>query len=81
MPSKTMIVPVGRIESRILPVRGEKTIIGADLTHLYGIPTKRLKEQVKRNRQRSPSGSMFRLTAEERIEVVANCGHLSGSMF
>jgi len=41
------------------------------------VTTKRLNEQVKRNRDRFPEDFMFQLTAEEKAEVVANCDHLS----
>ena len=44
------IVPVGKIEQRILLIRGEKVIVDADLAEFYGVPTKRLNEQVKRNK-------------------------------
>jgi hypothetical protein len=43
----------------------------------YGAPTKRLNEQVKRNKERFPEDFMFQLTATEKAEVVANCDHLS----
>jgi len=43
---------------------------------LYGMATKRLKEQVKRNPNRFPPDFMFELTGEEKGEVVANCDHL-----
>ena len=49
MPKKKAIVPVGKIEQRILLIRGEKVIVDADLAEFYGVPTKRLNEQVKRN--------------------------------
>lgn len=65
-----------RIESRILVVRGQKVIIDADLAQLYGVDTKRLNEQVKRNIDRFPHDFMFRLSADEKTEVVANCDHL-----
>ena len=48
MPLKTAIVPIGKIEKRILLIRGEKVIVDADLAQFYGVPTKRLNEQVKR---------------------------------
>ncbi|MFM7461123.1 MAG: ORF6N domain-containing protein, partial [Burkholderiales bacterium] len=70
-----------RIESRILTVRGVKVIIDADLAELYGVPTKRLNEQVKRNPGRFPSDFMFQLTAAEKTEVVANCDHLARLKF
>jgi len=80
MPAKTTF-PVKRIEGAILYIRGEKVILDADLAELYGVSTKRLNEQVKRNRSRFPKDFMFQLTAEERAEVVANCDHLSRLKF
>ncbi|MEW6670497.1 MAG: ORF6N domain-containing protein [Thermodesulfobacteriota bacterium] len=61
----------------ILTVRGEKVIIDGDLAALYGVSTKRLNEQVKRNRERFPEDFMFQLSQDEKDEVVANCDHLS----
>jgi hypothetical protein len=58
-------------------IRSQKVIVDADLALLYGVPTKRLNEQVKRNLDRFPSDFMFVLTAEEKAEVVANCDHLA----
>jgi hypothetical protein len=81
MPSKKAIIPAGLIEKRILLVRGQKIIIDADLAWFYGVSTKRLNEQVKRNRQRFPDDFMFRLTPDEKSEVVANCDHLSSLKF
>lgn len=77
MVDEKSIVPVGKIENRILLVRGEKVIIDADLAEFYGVATKRLNEQVKRNANRFPGDFMFQLTKEEKSEVVANCDHLS----
>ncbi len=65
-----------RIEKRILVIRGRKVMIDADLASLYGVSTKRLNEQVKRNDERFPPDFMFQLTPEEKAEVVANCDHL-----
>ena len=77
MPDKRAMVPVGKIEQRILLIRGEKVIVDADLSEFYGVPTKRLNEQVKRNKDRFPDDFMFQISAEEKSEVVANCDHLS----
>ena len=77
MPKKKAIVPVGKIEQRILLIRGEKVIIDTDLAEFYGVPTKRLNEQVKRNKERFPDDFIFQLSAKEKAEVVANCDHLS----
>ncbi len=51
-------------------------MLDRDLADLYGVETKRLNEQVKRNVNRFPSDFMFQLTKEEKDEVVANCDHL-----
>jgi len=74
-------VLVPRIEGRIQVVRGLRVMIDVDLAALYGVPTKRLNEQVKRNRDRFPADFLFQLTAAEKAEVVANCDHLSKLKF
>ena len=56
---------VAPVESRILLFRRQKVILDSDLAELYGVPVKRLNEQVKRNRERFPEDFMFRLTPEE----------------
>jgi hypothetical protein len=75
------MTPVERIASRILVVRGQRVMIDADLAALYGVSTKRLNEQVKRNRPRFPADFVLRLTAREAAEVVANCDHLARLRF
>ena len=81
MPRTNAIVPVERIESRILVIRGHKVMLDSDLAELYGVTTKRLNEQVKRNRERFPGDFMFKLTPKEKEEVVANCDHLQRLRF
>ena len=76
MASDKSIIPTGKIEQRILMIRGEKVIIDADLAEFYGVPTKRLNEQVKRNKNRFPEDFMFQLNGDEKFEVVAKCDHL-----
>ena len=70
-----------RIERIILHIRGKKVILDIDLAALYGVQTKRLNEQVKRNMKRFPEDFMFQLTASEKAEVVANCDHLQSLKF
>ena len=70
-----------RLENRILTIRGLRVMIDADLADLYGVPTKRLNEQVKRNILRFPPDFMFQLNATEKAEVVANCDHLGKLKF
>ena len=53
------------IKSRILTIRGVQVILAPDLALFYGVPTKRLNEQVKRNGDRFPERFMFRLASEE----------------
>jgi hypothetical protein len=53
------------LDSLILTLRGQKVILDADLAELYGVPNKRLNEQVKRNAERFPDDFMFQLSAEE----------------
>lgn len=77
--SNTLRVP--RIESRIQVIRGLRVMLDVDLAALYGVQTKRLNEQVKRNRDRFPSDFLFQLTADEKTEVVANCDHLQNLKF
>ncbi|MBK6354758.1 MAG: ORF6N domain-containing protein [Saprospiraceae bacterium] len=65
------------VESKILLIRGKKVMIDKDIAELYGVTTKRLNEQVKRNHTRFPEDFMFQLTGIEKSEVVANCDHLN----
>ena len=53
------------IKSRIFTIRGVQVMLDSDLAVLYGVPTKRLNEQVKRNLERFPSDFMFQPTAGE----------------
>ena len=53
------------IKSRIFTIRGVQVMLDRDLAVLYGVPAKRLNEQVKRNVERFPEDFMFRLTKEE----------------
>ena len=55
--------------------------LDADLADLYGVTTKRLNEQVRRNPGRFPPDFVLQLSAEEKTEVVANCDHLARLKF
>jgi hypothetical protein len=59
------VTPKKPISSLIFNLRGQKVILDADLAELYGVPTKRLNEQVKRNIDRFPRDFCFQLTASE----------------
>ena len=58
-------IAVDAIRSRILTIRGVQVMLDRDLAALYGVPTKRLNEQVKRNARRFPDNFMFQLTKAE----------------
>lgn len=64
------LVPIERITGLILTLRGQRVIIDADMARLYGVTTKRLNEQVKRNADRFPDDFVFQLAPEERDEVL-----------
>jgi phage regulator Rha-like protein len=65
-----------KIDRAILIIRGQKVMIDSDLAEIFGVKTKRLNEQVKRNINRFPKDFMFQLTTKEKQELVANCDHL-----
>jgi hypothetical protein len=75
------IIPIGQIEQRILLIRGQRVMLDADMADLYGTTTKRLNEQVKRNRGRFPEDFMFQLKKKEKAKVVAICDHLTKLKF
>ncbi len=60
-----MVKEVESIAGAIRVIRGQRVMIDSELAALYGVTTKRLNEQVKRNSRRFPVDFMFRLTAEE----------------
>ncbi|MGH9629944.1 MAG: ORF6N domain-containing protein, partial [Bryobacteraceae bacterium] len=60
-----LAIPTELIEQRIFLIRGHKVMFDSDLARLYGVPAKRLNEQVKRNRSRFPEDFMFQLTKDE----------------
>ena len=65
MKKKNLPVPAENIDAVIQTIRGQKIILDADLAHIYGVSTKRLNEQVKRNLDRFPEDFVFRLTWDE----------------
>ena len=62
-------VSVQLIERRIYLIRGQKVMIDFDLAELYGVTTKRLNQQVTRNKTRFPEDFMFQLTKEENLRL------------
>ena len=66
MPDKAKyLIPERRILRIIMVIRGKKVILDSDLALLYGVETRRLNEQVRRNMNKFPEDFMFQLTKEE----------------
>ncbi len=76
MISKTFSTTETFIVNKILHLHGKKVMIDRDLAELYGVSTKQLNQQMKRNIHRFPEDFMFQLSQEEKNEVVTNCDHL-----
>jgi hypothetical protein len=74
----TDVVSTERITQSILVFRGHKVLLDTELADLYGVPTKRLNEQVKRNVARFPEDFLFRLTSAE-VEAVNRSQFATGS--
>jgi hypothetical protein len=62
---KLSVIPDEVVMSKIYVIRGQKVMLDTDLSELYGVETKRLNEQVKRNIDRFPADFMFLLTRQE----------------
>ena len=69
--SNSIAVTEALIENKIYLIRGQKVMLDFDLAEMYGVETKRLKEQVRRNIERFPEDFMFELTKEE-VEGLLN---------
>jgi hypothetical protein len=69
-------VPEEIVMNKIYCIRGQKVMLDKNLAELYGVETKHLKRQVKRNRERFPEDFMFELTAEEYNSLRSQIGTL-----
>ena len=63
------LITQSNIESKILVLRGKQVMLDRDIAELYGVETRRLNEQVKRNIERFPEEFMFKLRPEEFMEI------------
>ena len=72
------LLPVERIETVILFVRGERVILDTDIAALYAVETKNLVKAVKRNQERFPDDFMFQLTSEEARRLRFQIGTSNG---
>jgi hypothetical protein len=66
------IIPQTHIENKVFIIRGIKVMIDRDLAELYGVETKNLNRQVKRNSERFPAEFMFKIAKDEKDELVTN---------
>jgi len=62
---QVLYIPEDVLMGKIRLIRGQKVMLDSDLAELYGVETRRLKEQVRRNMERFPKDFMFELTQEE----------------
>ncbi len=67
--SKSITIPDEVIINKIHFIRGQKVMLDRDLAEMYGVETRRLKEQVKRNIHRFPEHFMFELSAQEQESI------------
>ena len=67
------LIPQEIIEQRIFFIGNQKVMIDGDLAELYGVETKHLNRQIKRNMQRFSEEFMFQLTPDERNQSVTIC--------
>lgn len=67
-------IPDEIITRKIYLVRDKKVMLDDDLAELYGVETRRLNEQVKRNIERFPEDFMFQLTKEEFDNLIFQSG-------
>lgn len=60
------------VDKLILVIRGQSVMLDIDLARIYGVSTRRLNEQVRRNRERFPEDFMFKLNAEEASALIGS---------
>ena len=75
--SNEITIPQEIIQSKIYFIRNQKVMLDSDLAELYGVETKQLKRQVKRNSSRFPDDFMFILTKEENESLRSQFGTLN----
>lgn len=78
MPKHKSLIKAEDIQNSIQEIQGRKVIIDSDLARFYGVETRRLNEQVKRNKQRFPADFLFPLTNQE-LEILMSQSAISNS--
>lgn len=61
MPKKLVVRIVPELETLIYEIRGQRVMLDSDLARIYGVPTFRFNEAIKRNRERFPKDFAFQL--------------------
>lgn len=74
-------IPDEIIINKIIVLRDVKVMIDKDLAELYGITTKQLNQQVKRNIKRFPEDFMFQINQEEKDDIISSFKHLNSLKF
>ena len=69
------------IKQKIHEIRGQKVMLDFDLAELYEVPTKALKQAVRRNIERFPEDFMFRISKEEKNQIILQFVHLNNLKF
>lgn len=63
------LIPQQHVQDRVYRIRGKQVMLDSDLAALYGVPTERVNEQVRRNIRRFPPDFMFQLTHDELVSL------------
>ncbi|MBO7054166.1 MAG: ORF6N domain-containing protein [Bacteroidales bacterium] len=75
------MIKIEDVQDKVLQLRNENVIIDSDVATLYGVQTKEINQAVKNNPHKFPEGYVFRLTKDEKSEVVKIFDHLNGLKF
>ena len=75
------MIKIEDVQDKVLQLRNENVIIDSDVATLYGVETKRINEAVKNNPEKFPEGYVFKLSPQEKSEVVENFDHLNQLKF
>jgi hypothetical protein len=71
MKNNNLLIPIERIESRILFIREHKVMLDSDLAEIYGVETRVFNQAIMRNSERFPLDFMFQLTREELTALIS----------
>ena len=75
------MIKIEDVQDKVLQLRNENVIIDSDVATLYGVETKRINEAVKNNPEKFPEGYVFKLSPQEKSEVVEIFDHLNQLKF